>query len=73
MAEKKSHDPVDEKSEGPIDIHEADVQCVLDKDNELGFVSDDGVIFEGFEREKGRLKADFICDDGKTKGKVSKK
>lgn len=68
MAENRSRDHVDDKCEGPVDIREADVQCVVDKDEHLGFVDGDGVIFEGFACEKGRLKAEVLCGDDKAEG-----
>jgi hypothetical protein len=68
MTKNKSHDHVDDRCERPVDASEVDIQCVIDKDERLGFAADGGVVFEEYKCEKGRLKAQVICDDSNVDG-----
>ena len=60
MAKNKAQNFHDDRGEGHVDNPNANFQCEKEDEN-LGFVADDGVTFQEFTYDYGKLKLHGIC------------
>ena len=55
MAKDKSQDRFDDRNQGLVGLREANIDCLTNKDDYLGFVGSGGVLIKDSTIEKGKL------------------